>query len=356
MSDPTVLGLKPARRRRRTPWLLTLGAVGVTSMMLMRPPDEDSLLHQSGLVRHIQLANTGNYVAHSWAPDGSVRFLHWDYGSNRGLRARTYLENYNPETGSLIWSRKLAKTDWGPNLSPDGQWLTYDIGESGGGGKRKAVSADGTEHRFWNAIRGDGTGGRVWRPDGAAWVELGRRCAAAVTYPISGGPPTVYNLARQTSTVLPLWFDSTGRIVAYRVRRTDEGNQYYEPDGFMEIALAHQAHTRSVQLNMPPGSSILGAWLSPTENAVIWSLGFKNTRPAWLVSFLSFFGKRTQTDPEYVSQSIWVSRPDGSRMREIGRVKIGGKMQGVWCIRWDRTGDRISFVYDNKFYTLPVKL
>jgi hypothetical protein len=97
--------------------------------------------------------------------------------------------------------------------------------------------------------------------------------------------------------------------------------------------------------------------LSPDKDHIAWKVVCRRSSP-----FLTMLGRvfsRLRSEPRETAE-IWVSRLDGSGMREIGHLNlhlgpnsVGEKTPSE--IRWTPDGKKLSYIYKDTLYTVPVE-
>ena len=107
-------------------------------------------------------------------------------------------------------------------------------------------------------------------------------------------------------------------------------------------------------INFPAQGHLIEMGISPNGQSLVWELESKHR---------SFFSKlvhrvfpifRVQTRSVI---SLWVSKLDGSNMQEIGHVLLDNNtdyMNLVHHVRWLSGGRKISFIYQNSLYIVPI--
>jgi hypothetical protein len=54
------------------------------------------------------------------------------------------------------------------------------------------------------------------------------------------------------------------------------------------------------------------------------------------------------------AEGVWISRADGTEMRELGQVKAEYAPVGLGGVTWCPDGKRLLLMYHNGLYTVPV--
>ena len=117
------------------------------------------------------------------------------------------------------------------------------------------------------------------------------------------------------------------------------------------------------QITLPSGAEYQAMAVSRQGDRIAWQLGFtdKPAVPRWLCRLLPFLKR-----PESRRISLWVSRLDGSGMREVGSTPVESDLPGppfVGELRWLPSGKTLSFVtqgYEDskwtvRLYTVPAE-
>ena len=99
------------------------------------------------------------------------------------------------------------------------------------------------------------------------------------------------------------------------------------------IQACHQAGGGTVHL--PAGAEAQEMRLSPRGDRLAWKLRFTRYRgdPSWFGQVLWNAGMVPES-----KVGLWVSRLDGSDMRDLGYVETGTSKIGFWMLRWTPDG------------------
>jgi hypothetical protein len=106
----------------------------------------------------------------------------------------------------------------------------------------------------------------------------------------------------------------------------------------------------------PRIGGVLDVALSPQGDRLLWRTmdNVYNHKPKvveWLM-------ERAGLDPCPPLHVLWTSGLDGSKMREIGRVSIRSNLvcdaASISNYRWTPDGSRVSYIYDDALWTVPV--
>jgi hypothetical protein len=116
---------------------------------------------------------------------------------------------------------------------------------------------------------------------------------------------------------------------------------------------ANRMPRRNYRIVLPHAATVKGYLYSPDGHRIAWLLSIAHTSPiaAFVKRFLPKFHVATER-----TDSLWVSRLDGGDFHEIGMVsdKISQHQPGLSCMRWLPSGRRISFLYQDAIWTVPV--
>src|SRR5262249_53047589 len=160
-----------------------------------------------------------------------------------------------------------------------------------------------------------------------------------VAYSLKSDIPRVLEVPKFGSAV-SLWYDLRGNLVLYGVKVR---NGVFEQAGWIEIHPGDPKAIRKLDFPRPANSYFLMPQLSPAGDYALWTIMLRDSRPMWLTRLLSMFVKAQKKVPPVSGQAVYVSRRDGSQMREIGRMRIHSSHDNAFGFGWDRTGDNICF-------------
>src|SRR5207247_8115911 len=101
---------------------------------------------------------------------------------------------------------------------------------------------------------------------------------------------------------------------------------------------------QAVHVSVPFDANVPETVLSPDSNTLAWIL-FHQTAPSPLLKWWNSLHAR-KTDPANVTE-IWLSNPDGTKMRKIGGIEFNDRPGGykfAYDLRWLPDSKRISFI------------
>jgi hypothetical protein len=115
-------------------------------------------------------------------------------------------------------------------------------------------------------------------------------------------------------------------------------------------AMSIREHT----IDLPCAAKGVLPYFSPSGDRIAWVFDYTRTAPwrTWLRRFLPFAPDSRQ------EESLWISRADGTQMREIGYVKITRTSDDedddeIGAVQWTPDGTQLGFLYKRVFYTVP---
>jgi hypothetical protein len=127
-------------------------------------------------------------------------------------------------------------------------------------------------------------------------------------------------------------------------------------DQFPSPGCGHDAPTRTYDVPVPSGASVIQATVSPQGDRVVYLLDFDRVAPiARLLARLLPAGRL----PHYREAGIWTSRLDGSRMREVGHIRVPADVD--WAdgpltdLEWLPDEKHLSFAYQNALWTVAAQ-
>jgi hypothetical protein len=326
--------------------------------------------------RHAQLGRWGDsvYPYYWWLSDQEIAVFRsaakedWqDTARWKVLRQNVDTGEQTPLPGLTDVFNRSEGMPWEGALSPDGKWLLWTGKEN----RIFCATLDGSQFR--RAFKRENMEDDIlWLDDSRRWVEFRREqkggeqeggryitteignlddaSQAPETLPIVAGSPfnisediDVGNAKVQSPThmVLP---ETRWEQDPVRTTRIFE----LSPS---RAAMSIQEHT----IDLPRAAEGVLPYFSPSGDRIAWVFDYRRTAPwgAWFRRFLPFAPDSRQ------EESLWVSRADGTQMREIGYVEImrtDGEDEyddDIGSVEWTPDGKHLGFLYRRVFYTVP---
>jgi len=357
-------------------WLVRLAlAAAVVAAVLAAMRPNPSLLERSSRVIGSLSSPSEPYV---WLSDHELIRFPVDTKQDGQGNSMTIMraEQLDTKTGLRTpltdLSRRLrAQRDYASlfRLSPDGKWLVYAANNSDDDYPRShfyVSEVGGPREREWPLEDAASNGmpsmppGAVWLPDSRRWLELAPDETGLLGV-------RMHSLDVDSPKALPVTAPARLRSLLgvtpdYRLIATDfyvsPGSAARSVDLYEVGLYPNPTPPRRHTLRAPPNAQILDIALSPRGDRLAWAFYFSRvpTGMQWLARFIPSLRKRLRPR---VGAGLWVSRLDGSEMREIGYQEIDPNVPAPLRlapaeIHWTPDGRRLSFVYKNALYTVPV--
>lgn len=258
-------------------------------------------------------------------------------------------------------------------ISPDGKRICW-TGEGSWGtikGRKKAASPPPREDSIWIATL-EGKEPQVWERGRYSWLGWMADSTHLVEYPIDGGTNrvlcgTVYDIQSHTPLQrLSLLADKPNKMIAsnnHLLATEPTSRPETESNTAVIYAADLNRKTQTSQrylIRLPFPAEIWDECFAPQGDKIVWPLVQKDSLPpiyGWLHRHISAFNP-----PRAPKLSLWVSRIDGSDMHEIGSLALKSSPYGgvdsrdmPRDISWNPDGKRISFLYHDGLYAVPVK-
>lgn len=343
-------------------WIVLIGMIVAPTLALL--PFEQSLLDKSTRFAHASDSQEETYY---WLSNRKALFLRYVPKSNHFQAVQvdsdggkeTLLTAFNTKFSARM-PATLMHMHYGdgpgapseivhlpPNsaLSPDGQWLLWP------GGRQGWITAtlDGSRQVLgpkWVQAYA------LWMPDSRRWVELQqvyRNDAYKFTYAVihSLDHPQGVRKVRISSLAdgMVAGISRSSQVVVHTDDRQQEASSHAD---FAEIGLdSKAASARKYRIRLPHEARLWEVVMSP-----------QGDRLAWLLSR----NRESKGLPDMYS--LWVSDLKGGHMREIGHVEAqsekttssptGDRTHAPQTVRWTPGGKRLSFLYKDALYTVPV--
>jgi hypothetical protein len=331
------------RNRRMTVGIvsaLLLCVGGLAAFSLLR---ERLLLERATHVLTWASSGAGPGYDYSWLSDHELLYRNAD-GVLRRLDTRTGIQTILPRQIQQSGNRSFA-------LSPDGKWLLWGWS---GRGARTVVSMDGFQRYTW-PTRADSSIA-YWLPNGRYWMQGDLGESGAWTQfamhdmetphrdrdlgAPSGGIRDLEILSVQSEdriivrtrdAIAMRNFDLCGGIIAAArgpINRATQELSIWKP----------KASQPSQQYKIRLPGPVEGVFVSPHGDRVAWLV---MREPSSMAIRLHARFPRWFAEP-YPSAVLYVSRLDGSRLRELGCMDTHDR--GIGEVRWMPDGEHLSFV------------
>lgn len=312
------------------------------------------LLHKATKVQSIGAINF-----YTWMPDDKY-FFTLDRANGLIHAMRVSIETgqpiHYPQTESFLtqWKQPVF-----PHLlSPDGRTLLVLIGASV---KRGRIGTVNLQSGQWHPGRQQEFP-LGWLNDSYHWVGAIEREHSSYLILHNTHLPTNAGI---DIGPLPggdfLGCTSHGNLLFATVR---EGASYSEnPVGLIlteySLGLKRQVHQYNVEA--PGGTEISAIALSPQGDRLVWQVQLvKSNLRDWVNRNLeTFWPGHTSSGTE--EDALWVSKVDGSNLRELGRIEVqrpgtfdGPPGSNLKQVRWTEDGLNVSFVYADVLYVVRV--
>lgn len=381
--------------RSKLAWLTFAVSLGVGVWIALRHRGEPMLLDRAAILipatehvacPYLWLSDSTLLVEHDATYNGPDRadWFRWDTSRRR-------LAN-----DPLLKAALRGAGIYGLQVSPAGDWLLSGVVTDGSLPARPrfyyVCRTDGT--RALKQMAGHGFKTAVWLADGRHWIEI---------YASNGPDASWFTFGRPGFSGVHITrlrvfdVDAPGRVRSLDVPATSLLNAPPTPqyggrtllpitaDRFLicdrsgtnpqrvtvrEIDRTSPRPIRTHAIMLPEGRGAKQLLFTPRGDRILWRLA-EWRRPGWFRELIHRFVP-AYTPVGTARMSVWVSRIDGSAMREIGGVNnavpemrvAGGPMDletgdMLWgppvprYLRWAPDGRRISFGYRGAIWTAP---
>ncbi len=374
-------------------------AVGVVAILMMgrSPLEEPNLLRRAQLVATRQQWQSGGQ--YGWLSNRELLFQRSWISSDL---PQSGFFRYDVDTKTATHDDKLTdalKSGYSMRVSPDGKWLLSGIMSRYDARQKKEQSfyaviriADGTPVRRFVE---DGFITTAWCGDSRHWMEFsGRHVAPPGTVPpvnMNAQPVSVQRVGigcidaperMQMTDIAPnsllrkpgltsAWNYSPGRIAVLDPNRLLIWERQPYPSRSIvvqEIGLQSATPAHSYVLTPPGKRGIVHVEFTAKGDRVGLKLA-EHFEDNGLFSYLRALLHLPISSPGASRQSLWVSRVDGSDMREVGaapdqRIPMSGSgpidedgehLRGPSSprqLRWLPDGKHLSFSYKDDLYTI----
>ena len=273
------------------------------------------------------------------------------------------------ETFLRSLSQALEKANYGYNpnslrISPDGtRLLWFEFSDAVYG-----ACFDGSHFFTFPAPRDQDNSNWIqvrWASDSRHWVVVRNQHGAIQGLVYDGDPSHKPKVVPVTaSDQSDLWdkigiYDDdfyTPLILNDHFLMCKVGNQATRKVDVLDIRIgAHTTGLKTPSIQLPPDVGISEIAISPQGDRIAWNLTMP-AAPKWVLA-LKRWVRHTHGEGEHV-EGLWVSRIDGTEMREIGRREMksdGGSEPRLYQLQWVPGSKRLSFMFDSALYTVPVE-
>jgi hypothetical protein len=239
-------------------------------------------------------------------------------------------------------------------LSPDGMWIlwTNKLLQP-----LHAARLDGSQHHVWH-LPSKPHESWIWN----GWIDDSRHWVA------SRGPGELAYVGdvAKPDHAIPISSVDAERLLCEAIDLDTRGNPQVHLAG-SDVAPKRLRQSRpfhTVLLHPPPGAEIADAGYQIVSDSsghrLAWLLDA--TRASRLLAWLHHWVGAIPARP-YRRTELWVSRPDGTGLREIGYVPLppsastdydAGVAYAPRLPAWLPDGKHVSFLYENTLWTIPV--
>jgi hypothetical protein len=242
--------------------------------------------------------------------------------------------------------------------SPNGRWALCCDGTPSQGDKITAVELQTGRSLSWPAQGDCYHYGNCWLADGCRWLQYttlpqGFLTIHSVDHPqqsvrlqFPGNKEERYRIQMVTTSDHLLTEEET----------SDDDSQTAPQWAGLDIheyrLLPSISRLRFLHVSSPPGIKMRWAMISPDGEHIVWAglQSYVSPVAVWLHRWI----KRVPVDPQR-RYSLWSSRIDGSQPREIGHLLLLPDDEvPSFRVNWLPDCRRVSFVYKDVLYTVPV--
>ena len=337
--------------KNRFLFALLVGIFAIAGFWMLRRREPSLLDH----ARHI--ANTGNIPATPgsfyWLNDNEFLYLMpmQKAGAFQVMRR-------NIQTGEEAVQGNLPSG--GFQLSPDGLWsLTYKSARVGS--VFTVERTDGSRKLLYRSP-GQGQPELAWMPDNSAVVELlppfaekGKTHPGLLrAYSLESAIPIASTSVDEDSVQLSIIGALSNNHVLVL---NNAGYLTLKNIELLDFSLERDSVARHYTIPIPTDVIILEAALSPKGEQIAWIFGFEHD--PWGINFLRRPYEMLHIYPSY-SNAIWISKPDGSGLHEIGSIPFQDGFHNpsnprLSNLRWTTDNKNLSFLYKNNLYIIPAR-
>jgi hypothetical protein len=340
---------KAARPSRRNSawvrWLLGAGFVfaGLAVVSWIAVPKHPSLLDRATPVPAFR-TNVDIPLNLGCSSDGQIVYL--DARSRGSTLVRIDLRTgvvKELQTGLRYASTPTSQIFKQPEgTSPDGRHALFTELKIGSAYQDHFLFDTGTM-RFWKLLTTLHST-PAWAPDGKSFAL--REWDKLIVTRVPEGTTRTHQISVPARIQ---WFDGEDRVVSsnYNVQQTTSRD-------FYETSLK-TGKTNVLPLLPPKGAEITWFELSPTKDRVLWWVAWRNVKPTWFERAMATIRLKPLPGSQQSGyEGVLISKPDGSDMRELGRLKLEYAPDGLGAVKWMPDGKRIVIQYRRGLYIVPV--
>ncbi len=339
---------KPRRNRRIWAVVILLGLGVITVWQVMRP-DPGSLLARSKR----RGVGVWDYL---WLSDREI--LYTDLRVRPKSQRLLVKRDVDTEAVTTVRAFKSAQRNFmvgemTARISPDKKTLLW-VGSS-----YELLPLATTEQRSFPHNRAQIVGNRVlvpfipsvaWLPDSRRWIEIqGLSRASSI---VLHSPDT------KATTTIPLP-TGVGDQEVLGVTPKNQAIISRRRGALLDVLIlvdlnANPALVRTLPTVAPPNADIEEMVLSPQGDRIAWKTNTWHDLQSAVSEFMSGL-KGTGQRGRVTGYAIWVSRLDGTEMKQLGMERLPNSGFGFEHLRWLPDGKSVSFVYKNGLYTVPAE-
>jgi hypothetical protein len=141
-----------------------------------------------------------------------------------------------------------------------------------------------------------------------------------------------------------------GRIPVITTYRTEDRLQWLLDWSDPKNKAPQPIHKQKV--NLPEGTRCQDTAVSPQQASILYSVW--RTPDFLLLDWLHRINPNFNQDSR-TNAELWVSRADGTGLREIGEIPLRMANDRIENIQWLPDGKQISFIYHNILYVVPAE-
>lgn len=257
---------------------------------------------------------------------GVLHILHLNTKTGR----KTKGISIDPKLASL--SDVLPDT-W--RVSPNGQWLLWANWRTQ---KWVAAALSGAQHFEWPLHRTTNSFAAAWLRDNRKWVEIVTQAGGTKVWIHAVGPSQPDRYRYLPNLVYTGWLlgITSGNKAVFGIWPHPEKDPQWRGACLSIDLNASLGPVHKYLLNFPPRVEFLGIILSPGGNEFAW-----------------VFHTKSRHSPEKIG--LWISRADGSQMKEVGCLNYDPQTFQHWSdtVAWKPNGSQLSFSWRNALWSVP---